>query len=107
MFSDYSILGPMMGVAAAVYLVPSFVGVLRRQHNLQTIFGVNLLLGWTLVGWIVALRWALAGRERGPSILSASRWSRSGHIPCPSCGHSLRKTARRCRSCGYTLRTKE
>jgi hypothetical protein len=30
------------------------------KHNAGAIFALNLLLGWTLVGWVVALVWALA-----------------------------------------------
>jgi len=100
--NNYSVLGPIMGVLGVLYFLPSFIGVVRRRRNLQTIVGVNALLGWTVIGWIVALVWALAEREPSPS-----RWRKSGRHPCPSCGHSLRRTARRCRYCGYTLETME
>jgi hypothetical protein len=39
------------------YFGPTFVG--WRKPNAFTIFVMNLFLGWTLVGWIVALVWAL------------------------------------------------
>ncbi len=92
----------IMGVVGVLYLVPSFTAVLRQRPNLQTIFIVNLLLGWTVIGWIVAMMWALKGLEREKS----PRWGKSNRKPCPSCGHSLRKSARRCRYCGYTLETR-
>ena len=46
-------------VLAALYFAPSVVAVLRRHHNALAIFAVNLLLGWTFLGWVAALVWAL------------------------------------------------
>jgi hypothetical protein len=43
-------------LAAFVYLVPSIVG--RRKRNAVAIFVLNLLLGWTFLGWVLALVWA-------------------------------------------------
>ncbi len=40
------------------YLLPSIVALLRRHHNAFAIFLLNLFLGWSLVGWVVALVWA-------------------------------------------------
>ncbi|TFF33232.1 superinfection immunity protein [Mucilaginibacter psychrotolerans] len=41
-----------------IYFLPSILG--RRKHNFTAIFLLNLFLGWTAVGWIVALIWALS-----------------------------------------------
>ena len=46
----------MLLFAAAVYFLPSFVG--RHKRNAQAIAVLNLLLGWTIIGWIIALVWA-------------------------------------------------
>lgn len=40
-----------------VYFLPSFVG--RHKRNSGAIVVLNLFLGWTLVGWVAALVWAL------------------------------------------------
>ncbi len=40
------------------YLVPSSIAVLRHKRNVVPIVLVNLLLGWTVIGWVVALVWA-------------------------------------------------
>jgi hypothetical protein len=42
-----------------LYLVPAAVAQLRRHHQTTAIVGLNLLLGWTFIGWAVALVWAL------------------------------------------------
>jgi len=39
------------------YFIPTIVG--RSKDNIAAIFALNLLLGWTLIGWVVALVWAL------------------------------------------------
>jgi hypothetical protein len=39
-----------------LYFLPSIVG--RKKKNAQAIFVLNLLLGWTLLGWVIALIWA-------------------------------------------------
>lgn len=46
-------------VAACIYLVPAMVAGLRSHPKRWSVFLVNLFLGWTLVGWVVALSWAL------------------------------------------------
>ena len=38
--------------------LPTVVAAVRHHPNAPTIFLVNLLLGWTFVGWLVALIWA-------------------------------------------------
>jgi Superinfection immunity protein len=43
----------------AGYFLPSLVSVLRHKRNAEAIFVLNLLLGWTLVGWVIALVWAV------------------------------------------------
>ncbi len=38
------------------YFLPAIVG--RRKRNAGAIFILNLLLGWTFIGWVAALVWA-------------------------------------------------
>jgi len=46
-------------ILLALYFVPSIVGFARGHHNKWAIFALNLLLGWTGLGWIGALVWSL------------------------------------------------
>jgi hypothetical protein len=43
-----------------IYFVPSIVASNRMHRNRTAIFVLNLFLGWTLLGWVVALVWAFA-----------------------------------------------
>lgn len=36
------------------YFLPWMIGAMRGKSNAWGIFWLNLLLGWTLIGWIVA-----------------------------------------------------
>jgi|SRR5208282_1861885 len=54
-------------VAACFYFLPCGVALLRRHHNAGAIVALNLFLGWTLVGWVVSLVWALTNRPIPPS----------------------------------------
>ena len=62
-------LGEMLGLAAiligialvlAIYFAPVLVARQRRHRSLSALFVLNLLLGWTFLGWVAALVWALA-----------------------------------------------
>jgi hypothetical protein len=41
------------------YLIPSILAVQDKKRNKTAIIALNILTGWTLVGWIVSLVWAL------------------------------------------------
>lgn len=47
-----------LAIATMGYLVPWAIAVQRHRQALA-VFALNLLLGWTLVGWVVALTMAL------------------------------------------------
>jgi hypothetical protein len=41
-----------------VYLLPGLFGVLSKKDGINILI-INILLGWTIVGWAIALIWAL------------------------------------------------
>ena len=45
----------VMVVLTGFYMLPWAIAATRGKANQWAIFAVNLLLGWTLVGWIIAL----------------------------------------------------
>jgi hypothetical protein len=45
-------------IVAIVYFTPTLVARSRHHHNAGSITVVNVFLGWTLVGWVVALAMA-------------------------------------------------
>lgn len=51
-------------VLLIVYFLPSIIASANDRRNSKAIFLTNLLLGWTLVGWIAAMAWAFNGDPR-------------------------------------------
>ena len=48
----------LFGLSSSLYLLPTIISAVR-QKPLATVAAVNVLLGWTVIGWVAALRWAL------------------------------------------------
>jgi len=46
------------------YLIPSIIGFSRKHQNAAAIFALNLLLGWTFLGWVAALVWSVTATRK-------------------------------------------
>jgi hypothetical protein len=46
-------------LAVAVYFLPWIVTAVRKTKRRAGIVLINLFLGWTLLGWLGALIWAM------------------------------------------------
>lgn len=55
----------MLLVGPVVYLAPSAVAWNRKHNNRAAIITLNILLGWTLIGWVGALVWAMTKDVEG------------------------------------------
>ena len=72
------------------YWVPTIVAAARGVPNAGSVFVINLFLGWTFIGWVVALAMAMRSRPYVP-----------GAKKCPDCAETVLADARVCRHCGY------
>lgn len=91
-------------IAALLYFLPSIIG--HGKRNFGAIFLVNFFLGWTIVGWIVALVWACAAGYRQPVFAFAGPApipSAGGSRFCSHCGARALSAAHFCWSCGHTV----
>lgn len=43
----------------ALYFLPAIIAAVRHTHNSTGILLLNLFLGWTMIGWLVALLMAI------------------------------------------------
>lgn len=41
-----------------LYFLPAIVAKDRRHRNFPAILVLNIFLGWTFIGWVIALVWA-------------------------------------------------
>lgn len=48
-------------LALALYFLPTIIAAARQHPNQWPILFVNLLLGWTILGWLGAALWAISG----------------------------------------------
>ena len=80
-----------------LYFLPTLIA--RDKPDLLAVFLVNLLLGWTVIGWFVALVWACAAERYLPvrvvPVSSGRFCSRCGTLSpggahfCPACGRAV------------------
>jgi hypothetical protein len=80
-----------------LYFLPVILG--RDKSDATGIFLLNLFLGWTVIGWVAALIWAI----------SSGRTIQVRYVPagpgrfCCQCGWVAHPGAHFCSSCGRTV----
>jgi len=86
-----------MTLSALLYFLPTIIA--RHKSDLMGVFIVNLLFGWTVIGWFVALIWACAAETYVPVRyvpVSSGRF-------CCQCGSLAPVGAHYCVACGRTV----
>jgi hypothetical protein len=61
----YSIL--ILITLGIIYFLPTVVAGIRSHRQIWAIFALNLLLGWSFIGWAAAMVWALIRSGNGPA----------------------------------------
>ena len=80
-----------------LYVLPAIIA--RDKPDATAIFVVNLVFGWTIIGWFIALIWACAdGRYAPAGAVPAS----SGRF-CSQCGRLSPYGAHFCAACGRAV----
>ena len=49
-----------------LYFVPTIIAAIRKTRNLGAIIVLNLLAGWTVLGWVASLVWAIVADKKTP-----------------------------------------
>jgi hypothetical protein len=91
-----------------LYFLPSFIA--RDRHSFAGIFLLNFFLGWTFVGWIIALIWACTAEPRVGVFVAGAPvpvYAVAGHLSgprfCSGCGMLAQPNGRYCAACGRSV----
>lgn len=55
-------------ILISLYMLPTIVALGRKRRSSTAITLLNLLAGWTVVGWVAALVWAAAEDPKPGSV---------------------------------------
>jgi hypothetical protein len=95
-------------VSLFLYFLPAFLA--RNKPNFTGVLLLNLLAGWTFIGWIIALVWALSGQPQGqagippqPAATTPAPPAAGASFFCSACGKPCVAGASFCSSCGAAL----
>jgi hypothetical protein len=55
----FPIFFPFFGFGFVFYFLPTILAFARHKRDTASIFVLNFLLGWTAIGWVIALVWSL------------------------------------------------
>jgi hypothetical protein len=75
----------------------------RGHPNTIAIAALNILLGWTMLGWIASLVWALTAVQRRTDPSRNPIPARGHTKPCPFCAEPVLAAAIKCRHCGSEI----
>ena len=70
------VLADVAVMSGALYLLPVLIGRIRQVPDLGSVAVINVLLGWTLIGWAAALALALrSARPRAAGVQVVQNFS--------------------------------
>ena len=105
-YSDLNSFGKIMAysffiVAPALYFLPTYEAVSNDNPNITSIALINILLGWTLLGWVVALVWAI--NKPTPALAQTPLAPAQDFKTCTYCAEPILVAAIKCKHCGADL----
>ena len=50
-------------ICIVVYFIPTIIAGNRKHPNGNSILALNIFLGWTFIGWVIAFVWACSNIE--------------------------------------------
>ena len=104
-------------IGSVAYFLPTIIAAIKQKRNTAAVAALNLLLGWSIIGWIVSLIWSLSVDTPTLTITNITNVPMPAaplpsviQIPnmpliaeasvCSGCGAKLLPRANFCTSCG-------
>lgn len=105
MFAAASSDGPwgalaLIGIGILIYFIPSIVA--HNKSQATSVLILNLFLGWTFVGWVAALVWAVSNQSPPVVIQYVAHSPHAGPF-CSKCGAAAAGAGRFCGVCGSAM----
>jgi hypothetical protein len=89
-------------VILVLYFLPTAAAWGKSQSG--SVFVLNLFLGWTLIGWVIALSWGLKKETPAQVIVqSPTAPLPAAAVLCRSCGKYSGPTSKFCDNCGQSF----
>ena len=109
---NIAILLVLLAIGLAIYFLPAIIARSRDHDNKTAIFVLNLLLGWSVIGWVGAMVWAFTNSTAAPE--PEPSWMQPRPLPagalgamrepeeraCPFCAELIKAKAKVCKHCG-------
>jgi hypothetical protein len=89
-------------VGLILYFLPATVAFSRKKTSSGAIFALNLLAGWTVLGWIGAFVWACT-QDSASQIIVERQAPMAPPALCSQCGKYSAAGVKFCGSCGAAI----
>ncbi|WP_416778203.1 superinfection immunity protein [Xenorhabdus budapestensis] len=94
-------IGLLLGIAAInVYFFPVYVAYRKIHSKTYFIAFINLITGWTVIGWLGCLAWAMSERDEAEQVTTNTGEKLKN---CPYCDELIREKAAFCKHCRKDL----
>ncbi|EOX8511910.1 superinfection immunity protein [Salmonella enterica subsp. arizonae] len=78
----------VLALIIPIYLLPGIIASTRKHKNATAIWILNIFLGWSCLGWLVALIWSFTNPG---NIEGRSYHSKKDMKKCPFCAEDIKK----------------
>jgi hypothetical protein len=61
---EFSLSIMIMALVLFAYFIPTTIAYNKKHTNAEAIFALNIFMGWSFIGWVICLVWALMNDKK-------------------------------------------